>query len=642
MSGLVNGMNGGLGHKSSSLNDEQLEDLRNVFETIDSNGNGFIELSELGQALEVVDIRKAQWEVRKLVEDIEKNNKNGNKDGRLDLNEFRELYTRLKSAQFETTFKRAVKSRSNLEKHAGMTESSAEGTTHSVRHEEKVAFTNWINSNFASDPDLDKYNISVEGPDLYEKCKDGVVLCKLVNMAVPNTIDERTINMGDNMSTFKVTENLNLALNSSQAIGCHVINIGSQDLKEAKPHLVLGLLWQIIRIGLMSEIDLKHHPELVALLREGETQADLLKMGPEAILLRWVNYHLARAGVNREIKNFTSDITDSEAYIHLLNQIQPRDELDPNKQIHLHPLQEQDLRERAESMLCEADKLGCRSFVSSSDVVNGNYKLNLAFVANLFNKYPALDVDALALQMETIEENREEKTYRNWMNSMGVKPFVNYLYSDLCDGLIIFQLYDIIKAGTVDWSRVQQKFAKIRAFMQKIENCNYAVDLGKKGCKFSLVGIEGKDINDGNATLTLALVWQLMRAYSLSVLTNLGDGHPVVEKQVVEWAQDKLQRSGKSSTFRSFQDSALADGKVIIDLIDALRPGVINYNYVKDGQEEEERMENAKYAISMARKIGAGVYALPEDITEVNHKMIMTVFACLMVKDMQPKVIDEH
>ena len=75
--------------------------------------------------------------------------------------------------------------------------------------------------------------------------------------------------------------------------------------------------------------------------------------------------------------------------------------------------QEQDLRERAESMLYEADKIGCRSFVASSDVVSGNYKLNLAFVANLFNKYPALDVDALALQMETIEENREEKSKWN-------------------------------------------------------------------------------------------------------------------------------------------------------------------------------------------------------------------------------------
>ena len=43
-------------------------------------------------------------------------------------------------------------------------------------------------------------------------------------------------------------------------------------------------------------------------------------------------------------------------------------------------------------------------------------------------------------------------------------------------------------------------------------------------------------------------------------------------------------------------------------------------------------MANAKYALSMARRIGARVYALPEDIVEVKHKMVMTVFACLMSK----------
>lgn len=41
-------------------------------------------------------------------------------------------------------------------------------------------------------------------------------------------------------------------------------------------------------------------------------------------------------------------------------------------------------------MLQQADKLGCRQFVTPADVVSGNPKLNLAFVANLFNKYPAL------------------------------------------------------------------------------------------------------------------------------------------------------------------------------------------------------------------------------------------------------------
>lgn len=45
---------------------------------------------------------------------------------------------------------------------------------------------------------------------------------------------------------------------------------------------------------------------------------------------------------------------------------------------------------RAEAMLQQADRLGCRQFVTPNDVVSGNPKLNLAFVANLFNKYPAL------------------------------------------------------------------------------------------------------------------------------------------------------------------------------------------------------------------------------------------------------------
>ncbi len=39
-------------------------------------------------------------------------------------------------------------------------------------------------------------------------------------------------------------------------------------------------------------------------------------------------------------------------------------------------------------------------------------------------------------------------------------------------------------------------------FLSVTENCNYAVELGKE-VKFSLVGIAGNDIYDGNETLTL-------------------------------------------------------------------------------------------------------------------------------------------
>merc|ERR1711915_349223 len=178
-------------------------------------------------------------------------------------------------------------------------------------------------------------------------------------------------------------------------------------------------------------------------------------------------------------------------------------------------LMEGDLLTRAELMLQQADKLGCRSFISPQDVLDGVYKLNLAFVANLFNNHPSLDKPDIDWHdIENLEETREEKTYRNWMNSLGVSPYVNWMYSDLADGLIIFQLYDIIKPGVVTWPKVHKKFNRMKKFMEKLENFNYVVELARKQ-SFSL------DICDGNKTLTLALVWQLMRSYTLNMLSNL-------------------------------------------------------------------------------------------------------------------------
>ncbi|VVC34405.1 Hypothetical protein CINCED_3A022763 [Cinara cedri] len=517
-----------------------------------------------------------------------------------------------------------------------MSDASSEGTTHSVRIEEQLAFSDWINSNLSLDPDLKHLlPIASEGKNLYEKVKDGILLCKVINHSCPDTIDERAINKESNKSNltvYKKLENLTLALVSSQAIGCNIVNIDAHDLAKGKPHLVLGLLWQIIRIGLFNQITLENCPGLATLLQDGEKIEELIKLSPEAILLRWVNYHLNRAGVSRQCHNFQNDITDSEIYTYLMKQIAPID-----SDVDMCALMEPDMNKRAEMMLQQAAKLGCRSFVTPADVVNGVYKLNLAFVANLFNNHPGLDKpEGEIAGLESIEETREEKTYRNWMNSMGVAPHVNWLYSDLADGLVIFQLYDIIKPGIVNWSKVHRKFSKLRMFMEKLENCNYAVELGRQ-LKFSLVGIAGQDLNDGNATLTLALIWQLMRAYTLSVLTQLANtGSPIIEKEIVIWVNNKLQNANKSSVLRGFQDQALSDGRIVIDLIDSIKPGTINYDVVKESDDIEDKLANAKYAISMARKTGARVYALPEDITEVKPKMVMTLFACLMAIDYVP------
>ena len=65
---------------------------------------------------------------------------------------------------------------------------------------------------------------------------------------------------------------------------------------------------------------------LATLLKDGEELHELLSLSPEAILLRWVNFHLKKAESKRRIKRktFSDDIRDSEIYTVLLNQIKPK------------------------------------------------------------------------------------------------------------------------------------------------------------------------------------------------------------------------------------------------------------------------------------------------------------------------------
>lgn len=135
--------------------------------------------------------------------------------------------------------------------------------------------------------------------------------------------------------------------------------------------------------------------------------------------------------------------------------------------------------------------------------------------------------------------------------------------------------------------------------------------------------------------LTLALVWQMMRAYTLSLLAKLSpDGSPIVESEIISWANQRLESKGAS--IRHFKDKFNGTALPVIHLIDVLKPGAIDYGTVKTGNNlsHEECTSNAKYAITMARRIGAPVYALPEDLVEVKYKMVMTVYASLMYFDM--------
>lgn len=616
------------------MSKEEEKELGEMFKEFDLDGDGYIQYCEFGELLKACNHHIPGYQARLLFQRLDSNNDCG-----LCLEEFLKIVQDLEGKKIARTFRKVINRKDGIQALGGNSEQSSEGTQHSFSVEERVAFVNWINTALQCDPECRDYlPMDPETDDLFKSVKDGIILCKMINLSVPDTIDERTINK-KKLSQFTESENLNLALNSASAIGCHVVNIGATDLREGKPHLVLGLLWQIIKIGLFADIELSRNEALAALLKDGETLEDLMKLSPEELLLRWANFHLENAN-QPKISNFSNDIKNSVAYFHLLNQISPKgtEEDKPRIDINMKGLNEMDDLKRAEAMLQQADRLDCRQFVTPTDVVKGNSKLNLAFVANLFNKYPALtkpeneDIDWGLLEGET----REERTFRNWMNSLGVNPHVNHLYGDLQDALVILQLYEKIKVP-VDWNNKVNKppYPKLGCKLKKLENCNYAVDLGKE-TKFSLVGIGGQDLNDGNPTLTLALVWQLMRRYTLNVLQELGDGTKANDCTILTWVNETLAEANKSVKISSFKDKEISSSLAVLELIDAIQPGSINHDLIKTGSlSEADKLENAQYAISMARKIGARVYALPEDLVEVKPKMVMTVFACLMARGLK-------
>jgi len=286
--------------------------------------------------------------------------------------------------------------------------------------------------------------------------------------------------------------------------------------------------------------------------------------------------------------------------------------------------------------------------------VAGNPKLNLAFVANLFNNHPGLDPITEEEKQEIedfdAEGEREARVFTLWLNSLDVKPAVVSFFDDLKDGTILLQAYDKVIPGSVNWRHVNkppanaahpasqdpdEAYLTIKSGMSRfkaVENTNYAVEIGKQN-RFSLVGIQGADITDGQRTLTLGMVWQLMRRDITNTLTALAQRmgkREISDSDMVQWANGMAAKGGNKSQIRSFKDSSLATAIPLLDVLSGMKSSYVDYDLVAHGRTDDEKYQNAKLAISIARKMGATIWLVPEDITSLRSRLIVTFIGSLM------------
>ncbi|KAK3016123.1 hypothetical protein RJ639_006157, partial [Escallonia herrerae] len=486
---------------------------------------------------------------------------------------------------------------------------------HTISETEKASYVAHVNNFLKEDPFLKKYlPLDPSTNALFDLAKDGVLLCKLINVAVPGTIDERAINTKRVLNPWERNENHTLCLNSAKAIGCTVVNIGTQDLVEGRPHLLLGLISQIIKIQLLADLNLKKTPQLVELVEDSKDVEELMGLPPEKVLLKWMNFQLKKSGYSKQVTNFSSDLKDGEAYAHLLNVLAPEhgttatlDTKDPTK--------------RANLVLEQAEKMDCKRYVTPKDIVEGSTNLNLAFVAQIFQQRNGLSMDNknisfAEMMSDDAQTSREERCFRLWINSLGIDSYINNVFEDVRTGWVLLEVLDKISPGSVNWKLATKPPLKMP--FRKVENCNQVVKIGKE-LNFSLVNVAGNDIVQGNKKLILALLWQLMRFTMLQLLKNLrshSQGKEITDADILNWANSKVKSSGRTSQMESFKDKKLSNGIFFLELLSAVEPRVVNWSLVTKGETDEDKKLNATYIISVARKLGCSIFLLPEDIME--------------------------
>jgi len=294
-----------------------------------------------------------------------------------------------------------------------------------------------------------------------------------------------------------------MGIAAAKGVGVKLIGIDSNDFINKVPKNILAFAWQAVRMALAKKITLKDTPEIMRLALEGEDLNHLNKLPPEQLLIRWINFHLKAAGVDREVKNLGKDLSDSFALLHVLNQ------LDKTK-CSLDALAEEDLNKRAEQMILNSQALGVADICSARDITVGNSKVNTIFVAYIFNtkhgltELTAEEYEAAGMIDDDVAGTREERTFRFFINALGIDGiYINDVLEDCRDGLVLAAVCHRINDKCVDWKKVDKN--PNNDFKKNINN-NAVVD-ACKNMGLKMIGIGGVDLTKGDRKLTLATVW---------------------------------------------------------------------------------------------------------------------------------------
>ena len=115
-----------------------------------------------------------------------------------------------------------------------------------------------------------------------------------------------------------------------------------------------------------------------------------------------------------------------------------------------------------------------------------------------------------------------------------------------------------------------------------------------------------------------------MAIYESLYFKNIGEKP---EEELIRWANEQVSEIRR---IKNLKEKKLNDGLFWIELLSTIKPKCVDWNLVnKNCLNDRDREMNSKYAISVAKGLGANVFLFWQDITEVKSKLLLTFLAAI-------------
>jgi len=313
-------------------------------------------------------------------------------------------------------------------------------------------------------------------------------------------------------------------------------------------------------------------------------------------------------------------------------------------------LEVDDWEQRAEAVISAASQLGCAQVITPRDILEAeNERVNMAFIAEVLRTCDGLPNPPEEITIErtrevTVEETAKEEVHqqemeiKKWILSLGIGVSVADFVEDFKDGRALLRILNKVLGGGVDEKKMNSKPSNS---FRCIENLEYGIRVMHDVLKLPNMHITGQEIANGVEGKAFTLVSQLFnystkkgnatakpstrlirRASSGQQLFRRSRVKATSSKDVVEWLNEKLARFELAQIKQVNEITLLS----LHALLKAFEPNIADLS-------ENEPLDNARYLLSVAWKIGAEVPLAAQDLCREDPQSRETFCSHLMVHE---------